>query len=71
MGKSALPSDAYITQTNIKGLCHSRLASLASGMNLEDLDEEEPEEEEEEEEEGEDAGKTTNTTIVAPGAADY
>ena len=40
MGKSALPSDAYITQTNIKGLCHSRLASLASGMNLEDLDEE-------------------------------
>ncbi len=37
-GKSKLPSDAYITKTNIKGLCNSRLASLANGINLEDLD---------------------------------
>ena len=38
MGKSKLPSDVYITKTNIKGLCNARLASLANGMNLEDLD---------------------------------
>ena len=37
-GKSKLPSDVYITKTNIKGLCNSRLASLANGINLEDLD---------------------------------
>ena len=37
-GKSSLPQDMVITKTNIKGLCNSRLASLADGMNLEDLD---------------------------------
>ena len=48
-----------------------QLDLLVEGKPVAKLNGNEPEEEEEEEEEGEDAGKTTNTVIVAPGAADY